>query len=139
MELDKKYKTYVLWQDAQHSQLIGLLDDLSKDNEHGADPKLFTYTTAFLVMYVTHHFNLEEEYMATYEYPEMDYHITEHHKYIAMIKEFRKDHTQFSQEGATILEESILAWIMNHIMVNDQKLGAFIRNKEKELMLAEDA
>lgn len=139
MELDKKYRTYVLWQDAQHSQLIGLLDDLARGNETGADPKLFTYTTAFLVMYVTHHFNLEEEYMETYEYPEKDYHITEHHKYIDMIKEFRKTHTQFSQEGSKILEETILAWIMDHIMVNDQKLGAFIRRKEKELMLAGDA
>ncbi len=139
MELDKKYQTGVLWQDTQHSQLISLLDDLRNANARGADPKMFTYTTAFLVMYVSHHFNLEEEYMETYEYPDREYHIQQHHHYIEMIKSFRKAHTRFSEEGAQILEQTILGWIMEHILDNDMKLGEFIRNSELEDLLGRQA
>ena len=138
MGLDKKYETGILWQDTQHRQLIDLMEALSDSNSKEADPKMFTYTTAFLAMYVTHHFNLEEQYMKTYGYPGLEFHIQEHHKYIAMIKDFRRDHTSFSVEGSLFLEKSILKWILEHIMENDQKLGAFIAKEERKRILAKE-
>jgi hemerythrin len=138
MGLDKKFETGILWQDTQHRQLIDLMEKLSDSNAREADPKMFTYTTAFLAMYVTHHFNLEEQYMSAYGYPDLEYHLKEHHKYITMVKEFRRDHTTFSVEGAMFLEKNILKWILDHIMVNDQKLGEFIRLEEKKRFLAQE-
>lgn len=138
MGLDKKYETGILWQDTQHRQLIDLMEKLSDSNAREADPKMFTYTTAFLAMYVTHHFNLEEQYMKTYGYPELEFHLKEHQNYIDMVKTFRRDHTQFSVEGALFLEKNILKWILDHIMDNDQKLGAFIRIEEKKRILAQE-
>ncbi|MCP3940176.1 MAG: hemerythrin family protein [Desulfobacteraceae bacterium] len=139
MGLDKKYETGVLWQDIQHRQLIDLVEQLSDSNADKADPKMFTYTTAFLAMYITHHFNLEEQYMKVYEYPDQDFHLKEHQHYIAMVKEFRREHTKFSVEGALFLEKSILGWILDHILENDQKLGDFIRREEKKRILAQDS
>jgi len=55
-----------------------------------------------------------------------------------MVKTFRRDHTQFSVEGALFLEKNILKWILDHIMDNDQKLGAFIRIEEKKRILAQE-
>ncbi|MBA3011658.1 MAG: hemerythrin family protein [Proteobacteria bacterium] len=138
MGLNKKYETGILWQDTQHQQLIELMEKLSDSNAKEADPKMFTYTTAFLAMYVTHHFNLEEQYMETYGYPDLKLHIAEHHKYIDIIKKFRRENTQFSAEGSAFLEENILKWILDHIMENDQKLGAFIRIEERKRILAEE-
>jgi len=135
---DKKYETGILWQDTQHRQLIDLMEKLSDSNAREADPKMFTYTTAFLVMYVTHHFKLEEQYMKAYGYPESKFHLKEHQNYIDMVKTFRRDHTQFSVEGALFLEKNILKWILEHIMDNDQKLGAFIRIEEKKRLLAKE-
>ena len=138
MGLDKKYETGILWQDTQHRQLIDLMEKLSDSNAREADPKMFTYTTAFLAMYVTHHFNLEAQYMTTYEYPDREFHLKEHTKYIAMVKEFRRDHTSFSVEGSVFLEKNILKWILDHIMDNDQKLGEFIRIEERKRILAQE-
>ncbi len=136
--MEKKYETGILWQDTQHRQLIDLMEKLSDANTREAESKMFTYTTAFLAMYVTHHFNLEEQYMKAYEYPDLESHLEEHQKYIDLVKQFRKDHTSFSVEGALFLEKNILEWILNHIMENDQKLGAFIRGEERKRILAEE-
>ena len=138
MGLEKKYETGILWQDTQHRQLIDLMEKLSDADSKEAESKMFTYTTAFLAMYVTHHFNLEAQYMKAYEYPDLESHLEEHQKYIDLVKQFRKDHTSFSVEGALFLEKNILEWILNHIMENDQKLGAFIRGEERKRILAEE-
>jgi hemerythrin len=138
MGLVKKYETGILWQDIQHRQLIDLMEKLSDFNAGEADSKMFTYTTAFLAMYVTHHFNLEEQYMTTYGYPDLEFHLKEHQKYIVMVKEFRRDHKSFSVEGAMFLEKNILKWILDHIMDNDQKLGEFIRMEERKRILAQE-
>jgi len=137
MGLEKKYETGILWQDIQHRQLIDLMEKLSDSNAKEADPKMFTYTTAFLAMYVTHHFNLEQEYMKAYNYPDKELHLKEHVDYIDMIKQFRKDHTEFTREGALFLERTIMKWILDHIMENDQKLGSFIHNEERKRILAD--
>ncbi len=138
MGLEKKYKTGILWQDTQHRQLIDLMEKLSDADTREAKSKMFTYTTAFLAMYVTHHFKLEEQYMKAYEYPDLEFHVKEHQKYINLVKQFRRDHSSFSGEGALFLEKNILEWILNHIMENDQKLGVFIRGEERKRILAEE-
>jgi hemerythrin-like metal-binding protein len=138
MGFDKKYETGILWQDTQHRQLVDLLEKLTDSNAKQADPNMFTYTTAFLAMYVTHHFHLEAQYMKVYGYPEEEFHLKEHQQYIEMVKTFRRDHTQFSAEGAAFLEKNILKWILDHIMDNDQKLGVFLRIAEKKHILAQD-
>ena len=135
--MDKKYETGILWQDTQHQQLIDLMEKLSDSNAKESDPKLFVYTTAFLAMYVTHHFSLEEQYMKTYGYPDLEFHLKEHKKYLAMVMQFRKEHTTFSREGAIFLEQSIIKLILEHITENDQKLGEFIVKEEKKRILAQ--
>ena len=137
MGLDKKYETGVLWQDTQHQQLIELLEKLADSNAKEADPKMFTYATAFLAMYVNHHFSLEEKYMKVYGYPDQEFHLKEHQKLIGMIKQFRKEYPQFSQDGVKFLQETIAAWVQEHILDNDQKLGKFVLKEEKKRILAQ--
>ena len=86
MSLEQKYKTGVLWQDIQHQQLIDLLESFSEAETAGQDK--YTYTLAFLVMYVNHHFGLEEAYMEAYAYPGLAAHKVEHAAYIQQLKEF---------------------------------------------------
>lgn len=132
MVLDKSYETGALWQDIQHGQLIGLFEEFHSSSVRGGDPQAFTRATASLVMYISHHLQLEEAYMETYEYPEAEFHKKEHQKIIQMIKDFRKNYPRFSEDGAKVLEKTILSWVMDHILHNDKKLGEFILTKEAE-------
>ncbi len=131
MILDKKYQTGVLWQDLQHKEWMFLLNQLKVAKRNHKEDHLFNQTVSFLVMYVIHHFGIEEEYMKKYEYPEEKFHIEEHRLCILRLKDFREKHHDFSQEAIDKLIESMSDWIYSHIMENDQKLGAFILKKEQ--------
>jgi len=129
MSLEQKYKTGILWQDIQHQQLIELLENFSEADQMGQDT--FTYTLAFLVMYVNHHFRLEEAYMEAYTYPDLVAHKREHAAYTMRLKEFRQTHASYSIEAGDILQKTVLNWILKHIMGDDQKLGKFILMEER--------
>lgn len=131
--LDHHYKTGVLWQDLQHKELIGLLERLSNPNPQDSSPSIYTYSVAFLVMYTSQHFSLEEGYMEAYTYPDRELHQSLHKEFLVRLKEFRSKYPSYSPEAADILLKNILNWILNHILENDQKLGEFIIEKEKTL------
>lgn len=135
MGFKQEYSTGLIWQDTQHRELIELLEKLSNTNADQANPKMFTYSTAFLVMYMNHHFSLEEAYMEAYGYPDTEYHKSEHKRFAEKVKSFRKKYTEFSSEASKALEEQILDWVVGHIMDNDLKLGEFIHDAEQKMFL----
>jgi len=131
MELGDKYQTGVLWQDFQHGQLIDLFDKIQKARENRTDENLYRYTLAFLAMYVTHHFKLEEQYMEAYNYPDAEVHKKEHQAFVAELKLFRNQQNEYSDEGAEDLLTRVGEWILSHILDVDQDLGKFILEYEK--------
>jgi len=131
MSLDKKYNTGILWQDFQHKKLIDLTESLNKSKADGYDSNTFSYAFGFLVMYVTDHFTLEEEYMKKYNYQDSEYHILEHQNFINIVKEMRQKHTEPTEESLEILVKHISDWIKTHIMHNDKILGEFIISRGK--------
>jgi len=132
---DAHYETGVLWQDLQHKELIDRFNILSDQNFKTINPKLFTSTTGFLVMYSHHHLTLEEAYMEKYEYPDTEFHKKAHKEFIKMLKDFRKNHNSFSQNAVDKLLADIKEWILGHILENDKKLGWYIRETEKKILL----
>lgn len=131
MNLDLQFQTGLLWQDVQHNEWITLLNELEKARKDKQDHLLFSKVISFVVMYVTHHFSIEEEYMKRYEYPDIKFHIEEHRLYILRLKDFREKHREYSDEAISKIIESMTEWIYSHIMENDKKLGKFVLNKEQ--------
>ncbi len=130
--LKDMYRTGVLWQDFQHRQLIDLFEDIKEARRQKNDKNLYRYTIAFLAMYVTHHFKLEEAYMEKYGYPGTEKHIQEHKDFIGELKEFRKEKSSYSDESAEELLTRLGEWILTHILDDDQSLGKFILENEKK-------
>jgi hemerythrin-like metal-binding protein len=77
--------------------LIELLEKLTGPNADEIDQNMFSYTVAFLVMYVNHHFSLEEEYMKAYACPDLAFHKKEHAEYVQQLKKFREKYSQHSK------------------------------------------
>ena len=137
MTLDAKYETGVVWQDFQHRQLMDLFDKVNKARENKKDQNLYRYTIAFLAMYVNHHFRLEEEYMAKYNYPGTKEHIQEHQGFVSELKAFRVDNYDYSEQAADDLVVQMGEWILDHILGDDKRLGEFILAEEKKRAAAE--
>lgn len=131
MKLDIKFQTGVLWQDCQHREWISLLDKLETARAGELNERLFDQAVSTLVMYVNQHFALEEEYMRHYAYPEERFHKEEHRLCILRLKDFRKKYRNYSHEGFLKIIETMTEWMYSHILENDQKLGAFILQKEQ--------
>ena len=135
MILKEKYKTGVLWQDIQHTELIDIIEKLSNPVTQKSAASIYTYTVGYLVTYALHHFNLEEGYMDEYKYPDTKFHKKAHREFIQTLKGFRKKYPTYSQEAVDDLKKDIQDWILNHICGNDQKLGEFILEAEKQKLL----
>jgi hemerythrin len=131
MTIDVKYETGVLWQDFQHKQLIDLFNKLRESKLTNTDKNLYKYTLAFLAMYANQHFELEEEYMGKYNYPQIKRHSREHKIFVKELKKFRKENSEFSDARTDKLLTSMGEWILEHILEDDKKLGEFILNKEQ--------
>ena len=131
MDLDIQYQTGLLWQDTQHKEWVSLLSQLKEAAKDGRDRQLFYQAVSFLVMYVTHHFSLEEEYMKQYLYPEERFHKEEHRLYLLRLKDFREKHREYSEDACSKIVESMTNWLYSHILENDKKLGEFILKKEQ--------
>ncbi len=131
MNLNIQYQTGLLWQDIQHREWVSLLDQLEEAQKIGQDQQLFHEAVSFLVMYVNHHFFLEQEYMKRYLYPEERFHNEEHRIYLLRLKDFREKHREYSEEACLKIIQSMTDWIYSHIVENDKKLGEFILKKEQ--------
>jgi len=130
LKLDLQFQTGLLWQDSQHKEWIWFLNELTKTQKSKQGQELFNQAVSFLVMYVHHHFGIEEEYMRRYAYPEEKFHGEEHRLYLLRLKDFRGKHREYSDEAVLKMVESMTEWLYSHIMENDKKLGKFILKKE---------
>lgn len=131
MDLDIQYQTGLLWQDCQHREWISLLGKLEEAQKDRQDQQLFYEAVSFLVMYVNHHFSVEEAYMKQYLYPEERFHREEHRIYILRLKDFREKNREYAIDACTKIVENMTDWVYSHIMENDKKLGEFILTKEQ--------
>ena len=131
MSIDIDYETGLLWQDTQHQEWIAFYDELKKAIQDKQDHQIFDKMISFLVMYVNHHFGLEQEYMNKYQYPENKFHTEEHRLYIMHLKDFHGKYREYSEDACLKMVEKMTNWIYSHILENDKKLGTFILEKER--------
>lgn len=121
--------------DRQHRFLIDAINDANHKLRAFPDLKLIEQITKDLLGYAIYHFETEEDLMLDHGYTEESVADAELHK---------KQHREFSAQviavrdtlraGNPISIEELLdflnSWLVNHIMNTDQRLAAFIRQKQ---------
>ena len=115
----------LIWQDAQHQILFGLIDDIK------VEPFDRTVITR-LQLYAEHHFSLEEIYMEKLEYPGLAEHIRAHNRFreelLAMV-ETRDNMNKVLQDSLSLF---LSEWLRLHVMGIDKKLEAYILESESK-------
>jgi len=115
--------------DAQHRQLINSVNELMDACVRGKGRAALGATLDFLIDYTGKHFSDEEKIQLQYRFPEFASHKRLHDTYKAAVAELA---LQLRTEGASVslvakLNSSLGDWLVNHLKVEDKKIGDHIR------------
>lgn len=125
MEWKEDYKTGIGIIDEQHKKLFEISESLTYIHERGEIKDIFI----FLDEYLNLHFQTEENLMEKYNYP----YIEEHKKIHEQLKEKIEGYIELYFMGNSSvleeLEEVVISWIENHILIEDKKYCSYIKEK----------
>jgi hemerythrin-like metal-binding protein len=121
--------------DRQHRFLINAINDAKHKLSEFPDLKLIEQITKDLLGYAIYHFETEEDLMLEHGYTEeskadADLHQRQHRDFSAQVMAVRDT----LHAGNPVSVEELLGflddWLISHIMNTDQRLAAFIRQKQ---------
>lgn len=131
----ESYKVGVNLIDTQHEELFRRVTDFVetlRSTETGEEKsKKVSATLTFMQDYVVSHFRDEENYQRKIGYPGLEAHVQVH---LDMVEYVLSVSEQFEREGyhEQIMQQfagKLLAWLINHVLVDDQKIAAYAREK----------
>lgn len=115
--------------DEQHKKLVNLVNKLYETIKSGGDKDQKQKLVEQLKTYAKTHFTLEERMMSAFGYPDYEKHKIEHARFLAKIKEIRKElHNEegpLNQEVLYLLRD----WLYEHITKTDKKYNSFFHTK----------
>ena len=115
--------------DAQHQQLVGLINDLNDAMREKRAKEALGGIIDSLTDYAVRHFSTEENYFEKFEYPETRVHKKEHNNFVEKVAIFKKGF----DEGKVLLSIDVIDflkdWLINHIQGSDKKYGPFLNEK----------
>jgi hemerythrin len=127
----EKYKIGVELIDRQHRELFRRVSDFVKtvQGEGEWEEKLSKVkeTLEFMKEYVITHFNDEEIYQKEIDYPEYEKHRQIHQKFKDEVGKYVEKFQQeaYSEETVQEFGGKLMAWLINHVAGEDQKIGYF--------------
>lgn len=130
-----KYRLGVPVIDAQHQELFQRVDDFMQTVRAGVpwEDKVqrVNETLEFMKGYVVAHFRDEEAYQRQIGYPGYEAHLQKHRdmvQYVASVsKEYEK--TGFDEQLMQQFAGRLLAWLINHVAAEDQRIAAYAIQK----------
>jgi len=114
--------------DSQHRKLVEAIGKLMAASQEGKGKEAIAHTLSFAVDYAKEHFRDEENLQERYAYPEINAHKRYHAHFImsinALVAEFERTGPNQALTGK--LNKTLVEWLINHISIEDKKLGRFI-------------
>jgi len=114
--------------DAQHKKLFELVSDLVDACLSGSEIEKVKETLDFLVNYTVQHFTEEEALQVLCGFPDYERHKTLHEDFKVTVGELVKEFNESgsSMELSNSMNKIVVRWLINHIRVEDKKIGRHI-------------
>ena len=123
MQWDEKMSVGVIELDADHKELIKVINQLGTIAEDQARQSAIRQSLFALLRYAEYHFAREEKVMAACQYPEIGEHKLEHRDFVERINHLHRRFDEDPEEAAAIVNEALLSflrdWLKHHILVED--------------------
>jgi hemerythrin len=112
--------------DQQHCELVGMINDLDRAMGEGRDRAVIGWILSSLEAYSHYHFGLEEDLLATHQYPHLDDHRSEHQTFVRDLSEFRAAHEQGRVDVSVGVMAFLCHWLRDHISGIDRNYAPFL-------------
>ena len=126
----ENYSVKVRSIDEQHKKLIGMINEFYDNIALRSNKENVTKLLIDLKKYTEIHFSYEERYMKLAEFHSYEQHKKEHDNFIKKITEIEERLNDgkmvLSLEITTFLKD----WLINHILVSDQKYSEILQKKK---------
>ncbi len=127
MQWDEEMSVGVIELDADHKELIKVINQLGANAEDQARQNAIRQSLFALLRYAEYHFAREEKVMAACQYPEIREHKAEHRDFVERInhlhRRFDDNPDAAAEAAAAIVNEALLDflqdWLKHHILVED--------------------
>ena len=115
--------------DAQHKNLVSLLNELHQSMSLGRGRTVIGDVLASLVGYTQSHFAAEERLMQKYNYPGLGMHKLEHDQLARKVLEFRRGFEAGNVTVSIEVMEFLKAWLRDHILGSDKRYAGFFASQ----------
>lgn len=127
----KEYEIGVENIDNEHKDIIENFEKLYNLMSQGHGHEFFHELASFLENYVNVHFEHEEILQKELNYPEHEAHKKLHDDFKEHVSKIILQHTEHGITNNELIKLNLFIkdWIINHILVEDKKLGRFINGE----------
>lgn len=132
----EKYKIGVPIIDSQHEELFSrvasFIETLRSNKAWEDKVEKVNETLEFMKGYVVTHFADEERYQQEIGYPYFSEHQKIHQGMVAYVQSVSEEYEKegFKEELMQQFGGKLLAWLINHVVSEDQKIAEYVRSKE---------
>ena len=125
--------------DSQHRRLFELLSELVQECEAGTNTAKLEENLDVLVNYTVQHFTDEEALQLAYNYPDIIRHKELHESFKTSVCELA---ARFMKNGSSTelsvdMNKIVARWLVNHIQIEDKKVGRHIREVVRQRTAAD--
>ena len=126
---DNKYRLGEERVDTQHKHIFELLGELIDQCSDGSNTEYLDETLEFLVEYTVQHFYDEEALQVRYNFPDYRRHKRLHEDFKVVVSALVQRYAQSgsSSELSSDVNKIVVRWLIEHILVEDSKIGEHVR------------
>lgn len=115
--------------DDQHKSLVDMVNTLHDSMTANKSKEVLAKIVSDMRQYSIVHFETEERYMDKYEYPEHEFHKSEHKDFIAKVVHVEEDYLADKISLSMDVLNFLSSWLVTHISDTDIKMGEYLRYK----------
>jgi hemerythrin len=115
--------------DEQHKKWVSIINDLHSAMKNGKANAVMSDILKALSDYIILHFSDEEKLLKDKNCPDYFSHKKIHDRYAIKVKEMIADYMSGKVLMSIEVMESLKDWLTNHILIQDKKYGAYLKDK----------
>ncbi len=121
LEWEEKYSVGVEEIDNQHKRMFVVINELLDAISTKSTEENLGHIIESLIQYKIFHFGTEEKYFKEFNYEETDDHVKKHREFNEKLTEMKAKYPTYTVEFAFELIDFLEDWLIDHLMVVDQK------------------